>query len=213
MKVIINGNEELAIPESARTLNDALTALVEYLHSKKLGLVKLRVNEQDVYPGDSLNSVQNMNILNIHKLEATAVPILQLLKESITDLEKYTPELSSICYAIADLFQSENPNDGLIPFQKLTEIWGEVKNREAVIVNTVSRYLDKENSIVNEIVIHHNELNQFLNEAYNALEKGDIVSLSDILQYELAPRAEKEVNIVNILKQLVNIAEARGHIE
>lgn len=212
MKIIINGNEELSVPENAKTLAEVLNYLIDNLYERHLGLVKLRVNEQHVSPGESLNAVQNMDITNINKLEVEAVPILQLLKESISDLEKYTPELSNICYGIADLFQSENPNDAFVPFQRLTEIWGEVKNREAMIVNTISRYMKEDSSVVNEIIEHHKELNQFLNEAYDALERGDIVSLSDILQYELAPRAEREINIVNLLKQLFNRVETNGGV-
>lgn len=204
MKIIINGKEEFRVPENAKTLIDILEILIDYLSNNNLGLVKLRVNEQNVYPGESLKAIQNMEISNIHTLEITATPILQLLQDSISELERYTPELSNICYGIAELFQSENPSEGLGPFQRLTEIWGEIKNREAVIVNSLSKYLkNQESSIVGEIVEHHRELNQYLDEAYKALSNEDMVSLSDILQYELAPRAEKELEIVNLLRKLV----------
>lgn len=204
MKIIINGKEEFRVPENAKTLIDILEILIDYLSNNNLGLVKLRVNEQNVYPGESLKAIQNMEISNIHTLEITAIPILQLLQDSISELERYTPELSNICYGIAELFQSENPSEGLGPFQRLTEIWGEIKNREAVIVNSLSKYLkNQESSIVGEIVEHHRELNQYLGEAYKALSNEDMVSLSDILQYELAPRAEKELEIVNLLRKLV----------
>lgn len=204
MKIIINGKEEFRVPENAKTLIDILEILIDYLSNNNLGLVKLRVNEQNVYPGESLKAIQNMEISNIHTLEITAIPILQLLQDSISELERYTPELSNICYGIAELFQSENPSEGLGPFQRLTEIWGEIKNREAVIVNSLSKYLkNQESSIVGEIVEHHRELNQYLDEAYKALSNEDMVSLSDILQYELAPRAEKELEIVNLLRKLV----------
>lgn len=204
MKIIINGKEEFRVPENAKTLIDILEILIDYLSNNNLGLVKLRVNEQNVYPGESLKAIQNMEISNIHTLEITAIPILQLLQDSISELERYTPELSNICYGIAELFQSENPSEGLGPFQSLTEIWGEIKNREAVIVNSLSKYLkNQESSIVGEIVEHHRELNQYLDEAYKALSNEDMVSLSDILQYELAPRAEKELEIVNLLRKLV----------
>ncbi|MCX8065910.1 MAG: hypothetical protein N3G21_12185 [Candidatus Hydrogenedentes bacterium] len=207
MRVIINEKEEFPVPEGARNLMNVLETLLEYLSSKDLGLIKLRVNEQEVPPGKSLSAVQNMDISNIHIIEVTAVPTLQLLRESIVELEKYTPELSNLCYGIAELFQSENPADALGPFQKLTEIWGEIKNREALIVNTISKYVEGENPIISDIIEHHNELNQYLNEAYKALDREDIISLSDILQYELAPRAEKEIEILNLLKKLVENIE------
>ena len=46
----------------------------------------------------------------------------------------------------------------------------------------------------------HAELNQFLQEAEQALKDGDIILLADLLEYELAPRAELEVSIVSLLQ-------------
>ena len=46
----------------------------------------------------------------------------------------------------------------------------------------------------------HDELNQFLQEAEQALKDGDIILLADLLEYELAPRAELEVAIVGQLQ-------------
>jgi hypothetical protein len=46
----------------------------------------------------------------------------------------------------------------------------------------------------------HTELNQFLQEAEQALKDGDIILLADLLEYELAPRAELEVSIVSLLQ-------------
>lgn len=44
-------------------------------------------------------------------------------------------------------------------------------------------------------------MNKFLAEAVGALESGDLVLLGDLLEYELAPRAEAEVRITALLRE------------
>ncbi len=47
----------------------------------------------------------------------------------------------------------------------------------------------------------HEELNGFLQEAAQALLDGDCVLIGDLLEYELAPRAEQEAQIVALLQE------------
>lgn len=204
MEVLIDGVGGFQFQTSPDTLQSALNEIISFLNDKQLAMVKLKVNEQDVYPGKSLEAIQGMSISNIRKLEITTYPIFQLIEESLNDLEKYTPEMSELCHEIAQIFQSENPDDGFEPFQKLSAIWGEIKKREALIINSLNSYLNPDDPVIQSIKKHHEELNQVLEEAYQALENRDCIGLGDLLEYELAPHAEKEPEIVNQLKQIVH---------
>ncbi|MGC8738569.1 MAG: hypothetical protein ACP5UA_07965 [Candidatus Hydrogenedens sp.] len=202
MEVLIDGVKGFQFSNSPDTLQSALNEIMNFLNSQQLAMVKLRVNEQEVYPGRSLESIQEMNISNIRTLEINTYPIYQLVEEGIADLELYSPELSDLCCEIARVFQSENPDEGFDPFQKLSEIWSEIKKREALIINILSSHVTEENPIIRKIKEHHDELNHVLEEAYKSLENNDCIGLGDLLEYELAPLAEKEPEIVGQLKQL-----------
>ncbi len=204
MEVLIDGVKGFDFTTSPDTLQSALNEIMNYLHTQQLAMVKLKVNEQEVYPGRSLESIQEMSVSNIRTLEISTYPVQHLIEESIADLELYSPELSELCRGIAQVFQSENPDEGFDPFQKLSAIWSEIKKREAIIVNVLSPHLIQENPTIQMIKEHHDELNRVLEEAYKSLENKDCIGLGDLLEYELAPHAEKEPEIVNQLKQLVS---------
>jgi len=203
MEVLIDGIKGFDFTIPPDTLQTALNEIINYLSNKQLAMVKLKVNDQEVYPGKSLESIQEMNISNIRVLEINTYPIHQLVNESIADLELYSPELSGLCREIAQIFQSENPEEGFEPFQKLSAIWSEIKKREALIINILSAHL-KESPAIQTIKEHHDELNKVLENAYQSLENNDCIGLGDLLEYELAPLAEKEPEIVGQLKHLVS---------
>jgi hypothetical protein len=92
------------------------------------------------------------------------------------------------------------PQEGFDPFVELAEIWGHIKSRESLVANSLE--LDLGNLEVDGKTVQsvHAVLNQFLEEAEQALKDGDIILLADLLEYELAPRAELEVSIVSLLQ-------------
>ncbi len=204
MEVIIDGVKGFTFTKPYNTLQSALNEIMDYLSKEHLAMVKLKVNEQEVYPGKSLEAIQDMNTSNIITLEINTYPILQLVEESIADLELYTPELADLCREIAKVFQSEKPDEGFEPFQKLSGIWGEIKKRESLIINLLGSHLDKTDPTNQKIQKHHDELNKVLEDAYKSLESEDCIGLGDLLEYELAPIAEKEPDVVKQLKQLVS---------
>jgi hypothetical protein len=203
MEILIDGIKGFQFSNSPNTLQSALNEIMNFLSTQQLAMVKLRVNEQEVYPGKSLESIQDMDVSNIRTLEISTYPIHQLVEEGIADLELYSPELSGLCREIAQVFQSENPDEGFDPFQKLSAIWSEIKKREALIINLLSSHVTEENPTIKMIKEHHEDLNRVLEDAYKSLENNDCIGLGDLLEYELAPLAEKEPEIVSQLKQLV----------
>ncbi|MCC6490072.1 MAG: hypothetical protein IT364_21475, partial [Candidatus Hydrogenedentes bacterium] len=91
--------------------------------------------------------------------------------------------------------------DGYEPFQRLADIWAEIKSREIMIVNALGLTFAELTLNGKNVAEIHNELNSFLLEAAGALESGDLVLLGDLLEYELAPRAEIESRIVTLLQE------------
>ena len=93
------------------------------------------------------------------------------------------------------------PEEGFEPFHHLADIWVSVKQREALIIGATA--IDDADLVIGgkKTADHHNELNRFLDECAHALEKNDCVTLGDLLEYELAPRAEVEMEIFAKLEE------------
>ncbi|MCL4218856.1 MAG: hypothetical protein KJ052_17880, partial [Candidatus Hydrogenedentes bacterium] len=81
------------------------------------------------------------------------------------------------------------------------EIWQTIKARQIQLSSAMD--IELETLEIDGISIgqHSEELNAYLEEAAKALEGPDYVLLGDLLEYELAPRAELESRIVGLLEE------------
>jgi hypothetical protein len=122
----------------------------------------------------------------------------------LAELERALPELPEVCHRLAEVFQSERPESGYEPFEQLAAIWKTIKEREIQIFNALDIDLGSIEVDGEPISRIHEELNQYIDEAAEALKAGDCVLLGDLLEYELAPRAETEAAIVALLRDRVS---------
>jgi len=103
---------------------------------------------------------------------------------------------------VADsVFQGSEPQSGFEPFQRLAEIWEHVKSRQYLIAGALGLDFGKLEVDGRRFETMQDELNGFLAEAAGALESGDLILLGDLLEYELAPRAEQEARVTAVLRQ------------
>ncbi len=121
--------------------------------------------------------------------------------EALDGLTDTLPELASACRKLAAVFQSEIPEEGYEPFQELAEIWEFVKARQRLAAEALDLDLEALEVKGQPLAVHLRELNSFLEESAQALRDGDTVLLGDLLEYELAPRAELEGEIVSALRR------------
>jgi hypothetical protein len=123
------------------------------------------------------------------------------VNKCLDELVAILPDLPHACRSLAEVFHSGTPEDGYEPFQELANIWSLIKTREILVVDAL--HLDLNALEVGGQVVAglHSELNGFLEEAAQALQDGDCVLLGDLLEYELAPRAELEAEIVAHLQE------------
>ena len=87
------------------------------------------------------------------------------------------------------------------PFNDLAGIWKVIKEREIQLAGVLQLNLNEMEVDGLSVMRHHEELNAFLGEAAEGIQSGDCIMLGDLLEYELAPRAELESRIVADLKQ------------
>jgi hypothetical protein len=130
----------------------------------------------------------------------------EMVRDCLSRMRETVRELPGLCRSLAEVFQSDTPEDGFEPFQRLAEIWHIIKQNELHVASTIG--LDLENTPVEGKALResHMELNTYLGECIGALEAGDTVLIGDLLEYELAPRAESEAHILATLEQHAGIS-------
>lgn len=201
MQVVLDGNRNY---EFTREPEDAFAAVVElgeYLRQKGRAILSVRADNQEVPSEDLLRRLRGTAVAEIGTLEVTSGEIEALILNCLKELHEVLPELPNACRQLSAVFQSENPDEGFESFEKLAEIWQTIKARQIQLSSAMD--IELETLEIDGISIgqHSEELNAYLEEAAKALEGPDYVLLGDLLEYELAPRAELESRIVGLLEE------------
>jgi len=201
MKVIVDGNQNFALEGSPANVLAAVAAANKFLRDRGRAIMSLKADGKDIPYSELNEELGERAVEDVDVLEIESADIGQLVDEALRELEKALPDLPVACRSLAAVFQGESPQDGFEPFQSLAEIWRHVKTRELHVASAINLNLGACELQSKTIENHHEELNRFLEEAAQAMESRDTVLLGDLLEYELAPRADLESEIVALLKQ------------
>lgn len=201
MDVIIDGERNFRFQGEPGSIMEALAAVNDFLHEKGRAMLALKVDGRNISSEQLAEGLRGVAPQNVTTLEVATGLISSLVKECLDQLQQSVGELPGVCTELARVFHSEHPDDGFEPFHQLAHIWSTIKSRQGMVVNTLG--LNLEELRVDSLSLRdmHDELNGVLEEAAQALENGDCVLLGDLLEYELAPRAERERSIVAFLLQ------------
>lgn len=200
MDVIVDGASNYNLQGTPEDVFGAVGAVSEFLRSQGRSVLSVKVDGEEVSPENIAQRLKGKSIADVTRLEVGSESTSALVEECLSGLQEFLPELPQVCRNLAEVFQGERPEEGFDPFVELAEIWGHIKTREALVANALELDLGDLEVDGKTVQSVHAELNQFLQEAEQALKDGDIILLADLLEYELAPRAELEVSIVSLLQ-------------
>lgn len=201
MDVWVDGQNNFRVegePEDALAVFRAATDL---LRAQGRMVTELKIDGVRVSPEAVLSQLQGLSPSAVGKLEVSSEDARVLIGEALREVEQAVAELPQLCRELAEVFQSPTPNDGYEPFQKLAEIWGHVKSRQQLAASALEIDLGEVEVQGQRLGTLAEELNGFLDEAAEALKRNDAVLLGDLLEYELAPRAEREAAILAWLQE------------
>ncbi len=201
MEVIVDGKEGFPENDQAETVFDLVVAIGRSLQEQGRSIMAVQVDGQAISAENLMNTMKDKPLEQVQRIAVTSEDTRALVQESLSEIESSLPELPLVCQELARLFQSETPDAGFEPFERLAAIWGAIKERELMVANSLELPLEDLRIGDQTVREFHDDLNGYLREAAEALKSGDSVLLGDLLEYELAPRAEKESTIVALLKK------------
>jgi hypothetical protein len=200
MDVIVDGSSFTA-EEAPGDVMGVLAAISVSLQQRGRAILSVKADGRELKPAQMVDVLSGKPTDAIGTLEIVSEQTATLVADSIGELESVMPDLAKACHELAAVFQGTDPKSGYEPFQELAGIWAHVKERQELIANTLGFALDTLTLEGKSLGTLHTELNGFLAEAAGALESGDLILLGDLLEYELAPRAETEVRITALLRE------------
>jgi len=201
MDVIVDGQTEFKPSESAADVMAIVAEASDWLHARGRSIVSVIADGASYDPTRLVDALTGKSVNSTSRLEIATEDTNALVADALTELEAVLPELPAACHELARIFQGTDPQSGYEPFQQLAGIWSHVKDRQAMIAYTLGIDFDAMPFNSRLLGDAHAELNGFLAEAVGALESGDLILLGDLLEYELAPRAEQEVAITRLLRK------------
>lgn len=203
MKLLIDGEPVIAFDEVPETLSELLDKANLRLRQQGRGIVAISIDSEEINPDALTDAVERRDIREVDSIELRTRSLSALAIELIEEIEAVLPELPNVCHALAEIFQTGTTEEGYEQFDQLATIWGELKTKQKMVADVVGLNLDELPLAKRTVGDHHNELNEFLTAAAQALKKDDRVVLADLLEYELAPRAESELLIVQALRSRI----------
>lgn len=200
MDVRIDNQQTNLLTQQPEDVLSVVTAASDYLRTQGRAILSIKTDGVSIAPEQLIDSLKGKSPGAVSVLEIQSEDIAALVNESLLELERVLPDLADACHRLAEVFQGETPESGYEHFEQLAVIWATIKERESHIANALEIELDELQVNGRTVSDIHKELNGFLNEAEDALKGGDCVLLGDLLEYELAPKAEVEKAIVALLR-------------
>ncbi len=201
MELIVDGTIRALREETPASIFELVVTVGRQLQEEGRSIMTVQIDGQEISAGILVETMQDKPAASARQVVITSADTRALVNEALSDMQSSLPELPVACQELARVFQSETPDAGYEPFQQLASLWSTIKERELMVANALEISLEELQIEGLSVRQFHDELNAFLREATEALKKQDSVLLADLLEYELAPRAEKETAIVAILQE------------
>jgi hypothetical protein len=204
MDVIIDGVAGFQFATPPVDVLDAISIVSNDLRSRGRAILSLSRNGENIKPDMLVKVLSGKTLEDVSSLAVYSEAVDVLVDSCLKEIEQVLPELPEVCHRLAEVFQGESPEAGFAPFERLAVIWQTIKEREIQAFDALAIDIASIDIAGEPLSRIHDELNQYINEAAEALKAGDCILLGDLLEYELAPRAETEVAIVKLLRSKVS---------
>lgn len=208
MEVIVDGSSDFKLEGEAEDMLEVIGAIGEWLQQQRRSIQSVKVDGEFLGPEIIEDKLKDRSPTTVARVEIESASIAHLIQDSLNDLAQYVPDLADACRELARVFQGDHPEEGFEPFEQLAEIWLAIKEQQMLVASALELDLDGVDIEGESFRTLHLKLNAHLEEAVDALQKEDTVLLGDLLEYELAPRAELERAIIARLQEQVPAQQA-----
>lgn len=200
MEVIVDGQRNLETPGKPEDVMSLIGILSERLRDQGRAILSIKADGEEISPERLVDKFSGRALDDFGELVITSEAISVMVANCLDDLDRAVLELPFVCRSLAAIFQSESPEEGFEPFQELARLWSFIKTRQTLVVSSLDLDVDVCELNGQSLADMHTALNAYLEEAAQATKDLDYTLLGDLLEYELAPRAEQEAGIVALLR-------------
>ncbi len=197
MKLLINEKDVTFDVDENNNFGEFLASVQDYVRegdSSKL-VVDVKVDGEQIFNGNC--NTDDISLKEIKKVEVTTDNAKDISIRALREIKSELPALAEVMSNIATSFQEGKREHALNLCSDMCNEWRQIIQ----FFDDLSRVLfidysqidlgDKSIDQANEELLCH------LVETKTAIEKDDLVTLSDLIEYELIPKVDEEINIVD----------------
>lgn len=210
MKLTVDGRDDFPVDHASRSLADILYDVSEVLQGERRAILAVVVDGNSIRPEGLALEFADKTTQDVTALEIRSEPVVDLVEESLRDLEEVLPELPEACRGLSELFHGGDNEDGVQKFEQLSTIWHVVRERQLQILHALRLDADHVKIEGKTFAEIETSLSDILTKAADALAANDFITLSDLLHYELCPLAELELVVTKLFRQKLEALGAGG---
>lgn len=198
MEIILDG-EARALPAPPQTVGSALIEINADLQADGRALQQVIVDGR-VMPAEELTPAFGQTpSSDVQRLELTSARIVDLVRESLTEVEAVLAELPVACQTLAGILNSDEAAEGRESFEQLLAIWEALAERERQVARALGLDLEALSIDGRSLSTRDMELQSLLVKARGAMADGETASVADLLAYDLSALADQEADVIALL--------------
>lgn len=202
MKIIIDGYENLVIPEENETLGEFLSQLNEWIKKNRRVVIQVKLEGKSLSHMDR-SVIFNKEVSEFKVLEVSTANLWEWAINSLREIKLYLPEIARGMERASSLIQQGELKSALSILDRFMSLWDDVNETLRMVERNFALDYSQIPSSEKKSTLNMDELVSFLKEAKRAMKDSDFSTLADILEYELAPRIKGKEKLVDEITMLL----------
>jgi hypothetical protein len=200
--ISIDGRTDLVSADSGHSLRDIIKQLAGFLGSSNRAILTARADGRPIFKAEN-RELLNKNVENFSLLEVETVDIRSQAVNALHEVRNHLPGLTRALIEVTKNIQSGEILKGYKSLATCADVLNlivHVLDEVRALLGIDLTRLRVDGASVSEQL---EQVREVLRDAKKALDTNDIVTVADLMEYELAPRVSKWDNILDTLLKTI----------
>jgi hypothetical protein len=202
MQVIANGQQIPFSLTDEKSLKDVIETLLLLTNQANRLVIECKVNNEPISLLDRTN-LHDIPVDEIETVELSVENKTTRVIESLDEIERLFPIIINSFSEVSDTLIAGQKHKALTAFTQSLGNWRKIINFLRVIEASYKLNFDEIEVNGRKVDDLNNDLFNILNEIKKAIENEDLVTIGDLVEYELKDKLEEQRSIISTLKTLV----------
>lgn len=202
MEVYANGQLIPFTLTEEKSLRDVLDTLLLLSNQANKLVVECKVNDEVISLLEK-EKCNDVSIDSVQKIELRVENKVQRVIESLQEIETFFPLIIEQFSEVSNSLIAGQKHKAMTVFASALDKWRRIVNFLRVIEATYRLKFAEIEVQGKKIEVANDELFNLLSEIKKAIENEDLVTIGDLVEYELKDKLEEQKNIIIVLQNII----------